>query len=456
MFSTTDTIAAIATAAGRGGIGVVRVSGPDAQPIACGLLGRSSPLAPRHATFATLRLHAAPAAVGDQVIVTFFPAPHSYTTEDIVEISAHGSPVVLASILEACVRRGARLAQPGEFTFRAYVHGRIELTQAEAVADLVESVTPLQARAAFDQLEGSLATAICGLSDSLLDLTARLEASLDFPEEGYHFVEPAEVRDRVERLRGEVRDLLARADEGGVIREGRRVVIAGPVNAGKSSLFNRLAGLDRAIVSATPGTTRDLLVEQIAIEGVPVTLVDTAGLRAPGDDIEAEGVRRAAMATEGAAVTLVVLDRSEPLGPEQHAVLLRTAVSSRLVVANKADLPAQWTAEDVDVDEVHELSARTGNGIDVLRRALGRALGRSRGDEDLPRVTNVRHVQLLREVERGLDVVVNDLTDTSSVAPEEVIIAGLTSAREWLEQISGGRTPEDVLNHIFARFCIGK
>ena len=162
-----------------------------------------------------------------------FPAPHSYTTEDTVEISAHGSPVVLASILDACVRHGARLAEPGEFTFRAYLHGRIELTQAEAVADLVDSVTPLQARTAFDQLEGSLATAICGLSETLLDLTARLEASLDFPEEGYHFAEPGEVRSQVERLRHDVRDLLARADEGRVIREGRRVVIAGPVNAGK-------------------------------------------------------------------------------------------------------------------------------------------------------------------------------------------------------------------------------
>src|SRR5829696_145756 len=321
MFSTTDTIAAIATAAGRGGIGIVRISGSDALAVAGAVLDRPSPLAPRHATFARLRLGDERASVGDHVVATFFPAPHSFTTEDTVEISAHGSPVVLAAIVDACVRHGARLAAPGEFTFRAYVHGRIELTQAEAVADLVDSVTPLQARAAFDQLEGSLATAICGLSDELLDLTARLEASLDFPEEGYHFAEPARVREDVDRLRSAVRELLATANEGRAIREGRRVVIAGPANAGKSSLFNRLAGLDRAIVSPTPGTTRDLLVEQISLGGVLVTLVDTAGLRETGNDVEAEGVRRAELAAGTADLTIFVLDRSKPLGMEQRLLL---------------------------------------------------------------------------------------------------------------------------------------
>src|SRR5829696_5935589 len=352
MFSTTDTIAAIATAAGRGGIGVVRISGPDAHAVAAAVLGRRAALAPRRATFARLRLGDGRTSVGDHVVATFFPAPHSFTTEDTVEISAHGSPVVLAAIVDACVRHGARLAAPGEFTFRAYVHGRIELTQAEAVADLVEALTPLQARTAFDQLEGSLATAICGLSETLLDLTARLEASLDFPEEGYHFIDPEEIRCEVARLRVEVGDLLARADQGRVIREGCRVVIAGPVNAGKSSLFNRLAGLDRAIVAATPGTTRDLLVEAVDLGGVPVTLVDTAGLRQPDGEVEAEGVRRAERAVEGAAVTLLVLDGSQPLLPEHRELLRQTERGSRVVVANKADLPDAWTAAAAGVVEV--------------------------------------------------------------------------------------------------------
>jgi tRNA modification GTPase len=456
MFSTTDTIAAIATAAGRGGIGVVRISGPDAQLVGGAVLGRSSPLLARHATFARIRLGAGWASMGDHVVATFFPAPHSFTTEDTVEISAHGSPLVLASIVNACVRHGARLAAPGEFTFRAYVHGRIELTQAEAVADLVEAVTPLQARTAFDQLEGSLATAICGLSETLLDLTARLEASLDFPDDGYHFIEPEEIREAVLRLRLEVRDLLARADEGRVIREGRRVVIAGPVNAGKSSLFNRLAGLDRAIVAATPGTTRDLLVEAVDLGGVPVTLVDTAGLRQTESEVEAEGVRRAERAMDGAAVTLLVLDGSQPLLTEHRDLLRRTERYSRLLVANKADLPVAWTASDSGVDHVCRTSARTGEGVEALRVAIGTALGRGCGEAELPRVTNVRHAALLADVGEVLDVVLDDLSDATVPPPEEAIVQGLTRARVLVEELSGVRTPEDVLAHIFARFCIGK
>ncbi len=456
MFSTTDTIAAIATAAGRGGIGIVRISGPDAQAVGGAVLDRPSPLAPRHATFARLRLGDGPARVGDHVVATFFPAPHSFTTEDTVEISAHGSPVVLSAIVEACVRHGARLAAPGEFTFRAYVHGRIELTQAEAVADLVEAVTPLQARTAFDQLEGSLATAICGLSETLLDLTARLEASLDFPDEGYHFIDPEEIRMAVGRLRAEVRDLLARAGEGRVIREGCRIVIAGPVNAGKSSLFNRLAGLDRAIVSPTPGTTRDLLVEAVDLGGVPVTLVDTAGLRETDNGVEAEGVRRAERATEGAAVSLLVLDGSEPLLPEHRDLLGRTAHRPRLVVANKADLPRAWTASNAGVEDLCRTSARTGEGLDRLRRAIGAALGKGDAEAELPRVTNVRHAALLAQVGAALDTVLNDLSDLSCAPPEEVIVQSVTNVRALLEEISGARTPEDVLAHIFERFCIGK
>jgi tRNA modification GTPase len=456
MFSTTDTIAAIATAAGRGGIGVVRISGPDAHAVAAAVLGRRAALAPRRATFARLRLGDGRTSVGDHVVATFFPAPHSFTTEDTVEISAHGSPVVLASIVDACMRHGARLAAPGEFTFRAYVHGRIELTQAEAVADLVEAVTPLQARTAFDQLEGSLATAICGLSETLLDLTARLEASLDFPDEGYHFIEPGEIRHAVARLRDEVRHLLARAAEGQVIREGRRVVIAGPANAGKSSLFNQLAGFDRAIVMATPGTTRDLVVEAVDLGGVPVTLVDTAGLRETESEVEAEGVRRAERAAEGAAVTLLVLDGSQPLLPEHRELLRRTERGFRVVVANKADLPHAWTAAAAGVEEVCRTSAHTGEGLDRLRAAIHAGLGRGDTEADPPIVTNVRHARLLAKVVDGLESMLNDLSNPACPPPEEVVVHNLTSVRALLEEISGTRTPDDVLAHIFARFCIGK
>ena len=457
MFSTTDTIAAIATPAGRGGIGIVRVSGPDATAIACALLGRSQPLEPRRATFARLRLDGRQ-ALRDHVVVTAFPAPHSYTTEDTVEISAHGSPVVLAATLEACVRHGARLARPGEFTFRAFLHGRIDLTQAEAVADLVDAVTPLQARTACDQLDGSLGTAIRRVGDALLDLTARLEASLDFPEEGYHFIEPGELATRVLSISADIRAILARAEEGRVIREGVRVVLTGTVNAGKSSLFNRLADIERAIVSATPGTTRDLLIERVDIGGIPVTLVDTAGLRAGRDEVEAEGVRRAERAAEEAAVTVIVLDRSGPLCADGRRLLARAARGTSVFVANKADLPAAWTAADAGVAAavVVETSAHTGQGLDSLRDALRLAVGGRPEADEPPRVTNVRHAALLEQVAGRLTDVLNDLNPPNGPAPEEVVLQGLATARAALDEVSGVQTTEDVLAHIFARFCIGK
>jgi tRNA modification GTPase len=455
MFSTTDTIAAIATPAGRGGIGIVRVSGPAATAIACALLGRSQPFEPRRATFARLRLDGGQ-ALSDHVVVTAFPAPHSYTTEDTVEISAHGSPVVLAGLLDACVRHGARLARPGEFTFRAFLHGRIDLTQAEAVADLVDAVTPLQARTAFDQLEGSLATAIRRVGDALLDLMARAEASLDFPEEGYHFIEPGELAARVQSISRDVRAILARADEGRVIREGVRVVLSGPVNAGKSSLFNRLADMDRAIVSASPGTTRDLLIERVDIGGVPVTLVDTAGLRASSDEVEAEGVRRAERAAEGAAVTVLVLDRSVPLAGADRQLLGRAAQGCSVIVANKADLPAAWTARDAGVADIVYTSAYTGDGLNALRDAVRAALGRRSEQDEPPLVTNARHVSLLEEANRILNDVLNDLNQPAEPPPEEVVIQSLAAARAALDEVSGVQTTEDILTHIFTRFCIGK
>jgi tRNA modification GTPase len=455
MFSTTDTIAAIATPAGPGGIGIVRVSGPDAIAIACTLLGRSQPLEPRRATFAKLRLDGGQ-ALRDHVVVTAFPAPHSYTTEDTIEISAHGSPVVLAALLEACLRHGARLARPGEFTFRAFLHGRIDLTQAEAVADLVDAVTPLQARTAFDQLEGSLATAIRRVGDALLDLTARVEASLDFPEEGYHFIEPDELAASVQSISFDVRAILARADEGRVIREGVRVVLSGPVNAGKSSLFNRLADMDRAIVSASPGTTRDLLVERVDIGGIPVTLVDTAGLRASSDEVEAEGIRRAERAAEGAGVTVLVLDRSVPLGTADRQLLARAAQGRSVIVANKADLPAVWTGREAGSADIISTSAYTGEGLNALREAVTAALGRHSHQDEPPLVTNARHVSLLEQADRILAGVLNDLNQPAGPAPEEVVLQSLAAARATLDEVSGAQTTEDVLTHIFTRFCIGK
>src|SRR5499427_7760234 len=275
MFATTDTIVAIATPPGRGGIGVVRVSGPAARPIASQLVTLSGELEPRRATLTTVRPRDREAL--DQVIVTFFPTPHSYTGDDVVEMSAHGSPVILRGIVEAAIAQGARLAEPGEFTLRAFLNGRMDLMQAEAVADLIEAATPLQARAAFDQLEGTLTRTIGEIDGQLFDLLAKLEASVDFPDEGYHFVEPREVACAIDRLLARTLALLADSRRGRLIREGLQVAIVGRPNVGKSSLFNALVGAPRAIVSETPGTTRDLVTETIDIEGLRVTLVDTAG-----------------------------------------------------------------------------------------------------------------------------------------------------------------------------------
>ena len=447
MFSTDDTIVAIATPPGRGGIGVVRVSGRDAAGIAGSLTGRDRPLQPRHATFVRLRNGDAPI---DQAVVTFFPAPHSYTGEDVVEISAHGSPVLLRGIVESAMRHGARLAEPGEFTLRAYLAGRLDLVQAEAVRDLVDAVTPLQARAAFDQLEGTLTTAIRDVDARLFDLCARLEASLDFPDEGYHFVDACGAATEIEAIVKRLDGLLAGAGRGRLIREGAQVAIVGPPNSGKSSLFNQLAGAGRAIVTSVPGTTRDLLTEVVEIEGIPITLVDTAGVRAePADAIEAEGIARARHAREIAAVTLVVLDRSRALTADDSELIEATSANTRIIAANKCDLPAAWPAPP----GMLEISALTGSGLDRLRaEVLSAILGRD-DYRDPPAITNVRHVDLVMRARAALE---RAHAAAAASTPEEFVLADLNDARALLEEVTGTRSADDVLRTIFDTFCIGK
>jgi tRNA modification GTPase len=322
VFSTADTIVAIATPPGRGGIGVVRISGPEATRIASTLLTREHPLEPRRATFTRARIDThSKTATTDDVVVTLFAAPHSYTAEDVIEISAHGSPVVLHAIVRNAMAAGARLAEPGEFTLRAFLNGKVDLVQAEAVADLIDAATPLQARVACDQLHGTVTARIGALDGVLFDLIARLEASLDFPDEGYHFVEPSQVAALVGGVIDQLDELLSHAQRGRVIREGLTVVIAGRPNVGKSSIFNNLTGFERAIVTPIAGTTRDLISERVDINGLAVTLVDTAGAQESDDVVEREGVARGAKARVVADLVLFVLDRSEGLTPSDVALL---------------------------------------------------------------------------------------------------------------------------------------
>ena len=518
MFSPTDTIVAIATAPARAGIGVVRISGPRAHAIARTILTVPHDLEPRHATVTHVRRTAAhtaelalsepegrrvegsrvpnpqspipnpqsptpspqshPPAI-DEVVATCFPAPHSYTAEDVVEISAHGSVALLAEIVRAAIGAGARLAEPGEFTLRAFLNGRLDLVQAEAVGDLVDAVTPLQARVAFDQLDGTLTRAIGALDEQLFDLAARLEASVDFPDEGYHFVEPGETGAALERVRDGIDALLATSAAGRVIREGRQIAILGKPNVGKSSLFNLLVGTDRAIVAAGPGTTRDMLRETIDLDGIRLGLVDTAGIRASEDEVEREGVVRARKAAGVADLVMLMLDQSRPLEESDWNLLQDTAAAPRIVVINKIDLPAVWTVDEVVVgiravgepDQKPEarsqepegatgepllLSLKTGDGVDELRAAMRAVLDVAEPLRDAPAVTNVRHETLLRQARASIARAVENVQQAGESASEELVLADIAEARRALEEVTGRRTSEDVLRRIFERFCIGK
>jgi tRNA modification GTPase len=461
LFSTDDTIVAIATPPGRAGLGVVRISGPQSMAVAEQLLAKASGLAPRHATLTSVRDVFGSLSAGDgtrprwldSVVATFFPTPGSYTGDDTVEISAHGNPVVLERIVSSAIRAGARLARPGEFTFRAYLNGKLDLVQAEAVADLIDAVTPAQVKQAFDQLEGTLTRSIKVVSDRLFDLVVRLEASLDFPDEGYHFVEASEVATELGAVRDLITALLRSSRQGRVIREGRHVVLVGGPNVGKSSLFNALIGVDRAIVTAIPGTTRDLVTERCDIGGTPITLVDTAGLREAAEVVEREGISRTQSAASVASLVLLVVDRSRPLSEAQEALVLPIARDGlRVIIANKADLDAAWPLDDLDEAAI-AASAQTGEGLEDVREAIVVALAGGEPLTEIPSVSNVRHIALLESsreaIERGEE-------QARAGAPEELILADVHEGIRALEEVVGRRTPDDVLAAIFDRFCIGK
>lgn len=454
MFSVDDTVVAIATPPGRGGIGVVRVSGTRATDVAASVLRLRRPLAPRLATLTGVRRDVSSGGVvGDQVIATFFPGPHSFTGEDVVEISAHGSPVVLRGIVEAAMAAGARLAHRGEFTLRAFVHGKVDLVQAEAIGDLVAALTPEQARVACEQLDGNLTRRLALLHEALFELITRLEASLDFPDEGYHFVKSGEVADRLASLLHELGVLLVHARRGRSIREGATVVLAGRPNVGKSSLFNALVGHDRAIVTPVPGTTRDMVTETLDVFGVAVTLVDTAGFRETDDLVEGEGVRRGVRSRDAADLVVVVIDPTAAMTDDDRRLLAATAAAPRVVVSSKADMAGRSECE-VAVDL--QTSARAGAGLPELRALIATALiGQEPGTTtESPALSNLRHIALLEEAKGHIQAAYTAVC--RDAVPEEFLLTHLQAARGQFDEVVGRRTSDDVLDRIFSTFCVGK
>jgi tRNA modification GTPase len=453
MYSASDTIVALATPPGRGGLAVVRLSGPGAIGVCRALVEGELDIEPRRATL--VRVAAGP--LRDEAIATWFRAPASSTGEDVVELSLHGSPVLASAVIAAALHAGARMARAGEFTLRAFLNGKLDLSQAEAVNDLASATTGEQARMAFDQLQGTLSERIAGIERRLFELTAKLEASVDFPEEGYHFVEPGEVAATLRLVDAQVAELLAAGKRGRIVRDGATVALVGRTNVGKSTVFNRLVGSERAIVTDVPGTTRDLLTETVSLGGAPVTLVDTAGARSTTDPVEREGVSRAQKARDVADLLLVVLDGAAPLTDEDRAILEETRSRRRLVVVNKRDLAAAWDVADlrgVAAEDRLEASAARGDGIEAIIRSITIKIGAEERAEP-PIISNVRHLDLLSRARSRLVETIGDLTKHGQI-PEELILSRIAETRSVLEELTGRRTSEDLLDEIFSRFCVGK
>src|SRR5271157_3715139 len=460
-----DTIVAIATPSGRGGIGVVRLSGADASNIARPMLrlAHGHDLEAGRAHFGEL-IEPTTGERLDEVVVIFFAKPHSYTTDDVVEISCHGSPVVLRHVVQMALAGGARLAEPGEFTMRAFLNGRIDLTQAEAVRDLIESQTLYQAQVAARQLEGGLSKRLQPTKQKLIELVAALEASVDFAEDDVSVMPDAEILARIAAIRAPLPELLASFSFGKVVHEGLTLAIVGRPNVGKSSLFNRLVERERAIVTAMPGTTRDLVSETVSIGGIPVRLLDTAGLRTALDEAESIGVRKTMEALADADIVLVVLDVSQSpvssFGPDRQ-LLEQTRDRPSIVVCNKSDLLTgehDLIASSLPGNDQAPLvaftSALTGEGIEQLRSMI---LETVRGDAGTEQengfLTNVRQQRLVEDAIAALD---RAAAAVPLKTPHEMILLDLYSALRPLDDITGATTADDILNLIFSSFCIGK
>lgn len=437
-------IAAVATAPGRGGIGVVRVSGPGLEPLIQGILGRT--LKPRQASYGQFR--DAQGETLDEGIALFFPAPHSFTGENVLELQGHGGPQVLQLILERCLELGARPAEPGEFSQRAFLNDKIDLAQAESIADLIDAQSKQAARSAVRSLTGEFSARIHELVDALIHLRMLVEATLDFPEEEIDFLNKADAFGQLDRIDARLTGVLAQAKQGALLREGFNVVLIGQPNVGKSSLLNRLAGFEAAIVTEYAGTTRDALREAIQIDGVPLHITDTAGLRATDDPVEKIGIQRTWDAIAKTDVALLLTDAAHGVGDHERAILERLPYTPRLTVHNKIDVtgePARLAGNGLEV----WLSAKTGAGIDLLKRRLLELAGwQAAGEGNF--MARKRHLSALAMASEHLASARHQSRQLELFAEE------LRLTQEALSEITGEFTADDLLGEIFSRFCIGK
>ena len=460
MHNHQDTIAAIATAPGRGGVGIVRISGPLAGAVMQAVCGRA--LAAREATY--LAFADDDGSAIDRGLALYFPQPGSFTGEDVLELQAHGGPVVLQLLLARCLQAAGgstRIARPGEFTERAFLNGKLDLAQAEAVADLIDASTEAAARGASRSLSGEFSNEIHRLRDALVRLRMLVEATLDFPEEDIDFLQKADAQGQLAHLQTHIEAALGRTRQGALLREGIKVVIAGQPNAGKSSLLNALAGAELAIVTPIPGTTRDKVQETIQIEGVPIHVVDTAGLRSSEDAVEKIGIERAWSEIAGADVVLFLHDlthRHEPLHSQRDAAIRQTLEKTTvpgvplLDVWNKADLAEVPGNSPHDPDAIY-LSAKTSLGLDALRQRLLRLAGWQAGAEGVY-IARERHVKALGEVKKHLALAREHLAQTQPAI--ELLAEELRLAQNALGEITGEFSADDLLGEIFSKFCIGK
>lgn len=439
-----DCIAAIATAPGRGGIGVVRISGPDLSALIHGVIGR--PLKPRYATYA--RFLDARGEALDEGIAIYYPAPASFTGEDVLELQGHGGPQVLQMVLERCLELGARLAEPGEFTRRAFLNDKLDLVQAEAIADLIDAQSRAAARSAMRSLEGAFSAEIHALVDALISLRTLVEATLDFSEEEIDSLRAADALGQLDAIKQRLASVQARARQGVLLREGMTVVLIGQPNVGKSSLLNRLAGFDAAIVTDIAGTTRDTVREVIELEGVPIQIVDTAGLRETRDPVESQGIARTWAAVNKADVALLLVDAAHGVSQRETDIIAALPDIPLITVHNKIDLTGEAPRLSADGREVW-LSALKGTGVELLKRRLLELAGWQAAGENTY-MARSRHLAALKQAAKHLDRA-GAQCDRLELFAEE-----LRLAQEALSTITGAFTPDDLLSAIFSRFCIGK